>query len=78
MYTKLLNSELEKISNILGATNGGFTGSEISGLLMICSIPDIDSNNTKRYRLFNAFADKCNRNGNSDCVYRFIKEAFCH
>lgn len=76
MFSSLTNSELEEISNIFGATNDGFTGSEISRLLDICSIPDIDSNNTKRYRLFNSFANKCNQVGNSDCVYRFIEEAF--
>lgn len=76
MFPRLLNSELEEISNILGATDGRFTGSEISRLLEICAIPDIDSTNTKRKRLFNALADKSNATGNTDCVYAFIQEAF--
>lgn len=76
MFPRLINSEVEEISNILGATNGGFTGSEISRLLEVCSIPDIDSSNTKRKRLYNAFANKCNSHNNSDCVYDFIKESF--
>ena len=76
MFPRLVQSEVEEISNILGATNGGFTGSEISRLLEVCLIPDIDPTNTKRKRLYNAFAKKCNSNNNSDCVYDFIKEAF--
>lgn len=76
MFPILVNSEVEEISNILGATKSGFTGSEISRLLEVCLIPDIDPTNTKRKRLYNAFAYKCNSNNNSDCVYDFIKEAF--
>lgn len=40
MYPLLYNSELESLSNILGATNTGFTGSEISRILQICNKPD--------------------------------------
>ena len=44
----LTNSELERISNILGETSSGFTGSEISRLLAICNIPDALPNGTIR------------------------------
>ena len=71
----LTNSELERISNILGDTSSGFTGSEISRLLTICSIPDAYPNGTKRIRLFNSFANCCNQNKSSNCVYAFIQEA---
>lgn len=73
MYPLLYNSELESLSNILGATNTGFTGSEISRILQICNIPDNYQGLTKRVRLFNSF--ECNIYGNSDCVYLFIKES---
>lgn len=71
----LTNSELERISNILGDTSSGFTGSEISRLLSLCNIPDAWPNGTKRLRLFNSFANYSNQNKNSNCVYAFIKEA---
>ena len=75
IFPSLNNSELERISNILGATTSGFTGSEITRLLALCSIPDDASNSTKRIRLFNSFAKKCNLDQNCNCVYQFIKEA---
>ena len=39
-FPALNNAELESISNILGDTTTGFTGSEISRLLSLCHIPD--------------------------------------
>ncbi len=75
MFPSLNNSELERISNILGDTNTGFTGTEIGRLLELCSIPDIQPKMTKRTRLFNAFAARCNRDKSSNCVYQFIQEA---
>lgn len=75
MFPLLNNSELERLSNILGDTKSGFTGSEIGRLLKLCSIPDIMSTMTKRIRLFDAFAERCNQDKNSNCVYQFIQEA---
>lgn len=49
---------LDSICNILGDTNKGLTGSEIHKFLHRVNIEDIDSNITKRVRLFNALA-KC-------------------
>lgn len=74
-FPYLTNSELERISNILGDTSSGFTGSEISRLLSICSIPDAWPNGTKRIRLYDSFAQYCNQNKSSNCVYAFIQEA---
>lgn len=71
----LSNSELEQISNILGETSSGFKGSEISRMLAICNIPDAWPNGTKRIRLFNSFANCCNQNKSSNCVYAFIQES---
>ena len=47
---------LEMISNILGDTTEGLTGTEIHRFLLQANIDDIDQTNTKRYRLFNALA----------------------
>lgn len=75
MYPLLTNSEIESLSNILGATETGLTGREITRILQLCSIPDNNQGLTKRIRLFNSFAEKANSDQNSDCVYSFIKEA---
>ncbi len=73
-FPYLTNSELEQIANILGDTSSGFTGSKISKLLTICSIPDAWTNGTKRIRLLDSFANCCNQNKSSNCVYAFIQE----
>jgi len=75
VFPNLNNSELERVSNILGDTSNGFTGSEIGRLLTLCSIPDACPGGTKRIRLFNSFVERCNRDNNSNCVYAFIQEA---
>lgn len=75
MYPLLTNSEIESLSNILGATETGLTGREITRILQLCIIPDNNQGLTKRIRLFNSFAEKANSDQNSDCVYSFIKEA---
>lgn len=69
------NSELERISNILGDTITGFTGSEIGRLLSLCGIPDALPNGTKRTRLFDSFAARCNQDKSTNCIYAFIREA---
>lgn len=53
--------ELERISEILGDTNSGFTNSEIDRLLKNSSIPDDKSNTTKRWRIFNSLIGKCKK-----------------
>ena len=45
---------LEMISDTLGDTSQGLTGNEIRHFLLQANIEDIDSANTKRYRLYNA------------------------
>lgn len=68
-------NEIERISNIFGDTNNGFTGREIEHLLNICKIPDMLPGGTKRIRLYNSFCEKCNQDKSTNCVYQFIKEA---
>lgn len=63
---------LESICNILGDTDKGLTGSEIHKYLQRSNIEDIDSNNTKRIRLFNALAECQNRQKCSNGILKFI------
>lgn len=74
MYPMLSSSEIESLSNIIGATETGLTGSEITRILQLCRIPDNYQGYTKRIRLFNSFAERINIDQNSDCVYSFVKE----
>ena len=66
---------LEMISNILGDTNKGLTGSEIHRLLLQAKIEDISEKDeflSKRKRLFNAFANFQNTNKCSNNILNFI------
>ena len=63
---------LEMISNILGDTSQGLTGSEIHHFLLQANIEDIDPTQTKRYRLYNALANEQNRHKCSNQILNFI------
>jgi hypothetical protein len=52
--------QIEQIANIFGDTGDGLTGTQIGFFLESCNIKDISPNITKRYRLFNAFAEAHN------------------
>lgn len=67
-------AQLEKISQILGVTIGGLTGSEIGHKLAQCKIPDSDPTNTKWKRLYNAFAEFQNKHKIGNHVIVFINE----
>lgn len=67
--------ELERIAKILGDTIAGLTGTEIGLLLGSVRIPDVDPENTKWKRLFNAFAEVHNRRGSDNHVLSFIAKA---
>ena len=64
---------IENIANILGDTNEGFTGSEIHNFLIQSQIEDIDPTNTKRIRLYNAFAASHNKEKCSNNILKFIQ-----
>ncbi|MDY7011420.1 MAG: TIGR02391 family protein [Planctomycetota bacterium] len=66
---------LTSIAKVLGDTNDGLTGSEIGYLLNDCHIPDVDPNNTKWKRLFNAFVGFQNEHQVSNHVVVFITKA---
>ena len=66
---------LEGIADVLGATEGGLTGSEIATHLSRANVPDVTPDMTKRKRLFNALAARQNRDKVGNCVVAFIKSA---
>lgn len=66
---------IEMISNILGETNKGLKGPEIRRFLLQSNIEDVDPTNTKRIRLFNAFANEQNKNQCSNRILIFIQTA---
>ncbi|MBS1514933.1 MAG: TIGR02391 family protein [Bacteroidetes bacterium] len=74
-YKPFSSEELENICKILADTNLGFTGSELSYMLKEVSIADIDPNNTKWRRLFNAFVEWQNKNNSGYKVLSFIAKA---
>lgn len=63
---------LESICNVLGDTNRGLTGSEIHKYLQRANIEDVDSNNTKRIRLYNALVECQNTQKCSNGILNFI------
>lgn len=68
-------SQLESIADVLGDTNDGLTGSEISHLLQTCQITDVSLGLTKRIRLYNAFATHQNTVGDRRRILGFIRHS---
>ena len=66
---------VEGVADVLGETNGGLTGSEISTLLERCRVPDLAPGATKRHRLRYTLLDRQGRDGASNCVVNFVTEA---
>ncbi|MDR2126486.1 MAG: TIGR02391 family protein [Prevotellaceae bacterium] len=71
----LTQAVLEGISQILGDTSSGLTGSEIGYLLNQSQIADIDLTNTKWKRLYSAFANYQNQTQCSNNILNFISYA---
>lgn len=72
----LPDNVLEMISNIIGDTNNGLTGSEIHRLLLQSNIEDTTQNGAmiaKRTNLFNSLANNQKKNKCSNQVLNFIK-----
>ena len=74
MIPPFTQSNLEALANVLGETNEGLSGSEIHNFLMVAKIEDVDPKNTKRYRLFNAFAAFQNKHYCANNIINFVKE----
>lgn len=66
---------LEGICRTIADTSTGLTGSEIGQLLVNANIPDIDPQNTKWKRLYNAFAEWQNEHQCSNHILKFIQDA---
>ena len=69
------HEEIETISQALGDTNDGLTGTEIERLLKQARINDVDPDNTKWIRLHNAFVESQNKEKNRTYILQFIREA---
>ena len=67
--------QLERLAQALGKTDGGLTGTEIGHTLQMARIPDIDPQNTKWKRLYNALVQCQNRSQKGVCVLNFIHHA---
>lgn len=68
----LSDSILTMVSDILGDTEKGLTGSEINHFLSLAKIEDITPSITKRHRLYNAFDNFQNKNNCSNNILNFI------
>ena len=63
---------LQALSDILGDTSTGLTGSEIGRFLRECGFPDPIPEMTKRHRLFAALAAKQNSDGCANNILGFV------
>lgn len=66
---------LESICVTIADTSVGLKGSEIGKILADSGINDVDPNNTKWKRLYNAFIDSQNKKQCSNHVLKFIQNA---
>lgn len=66
-------AHLEAICDVLGATIGGLSGSQIYRFLNECNIPDIQPDITKRHRLFEALNSKQRQDCCANNIFAFIK-----
>ncbi|MBK6999467.1 MAG: TIGR02391 family protein [Rhodoferax sp.] len=64
---------LQSISDVLGATDHGFSGSEIGRYLRECNIHDPFPTHTKRLRIFEALKEKQTIDGCGNHVAAFIQ-----
>lgn len=73
--TPFSSQHLEAICRVLGHTDHGLSGTQIGRLLQEISVPDVDPDNTKWKRLFNALATAQNQHGVGNHLIRFINAA---
>ncbi len=69
----LNEANLEAICDVLAATDGGLTGSQIDRFLKACNITDIQPGITKRHRLFEALSVRQRQDGCANNIFAFIK-----
>lgn len=69
------HAHIEQLARILGETDAGLTGSEITEMLCICGIPDVlGPGSTKWRRILEALWSKRTENGCGNHVLRFVQE----
>ncbi|MBL8768681.1 MAG: TIGR02391 family protein [Planctomycetes bacterium] len=69
------HAHIEQLARILGETDAGLTGSEITEMLCICGIPDVlGPGSTKWRRILEALWSKQTENGCGNHVLRFVQE----
>lgn len=69
----LQETQLRAISDILGDTTLGLTGSEIGEVLRGCGIEDIQPTGTKRHRLFEALRARQQKDRSANQIIAFIQ-----
>ncbi len=69
------SSILQSISDVLGATNDGLSGSKISRYLRDCNIHDINPSLSKRERIYEALKEKQSADRCGDNVAAFIQHS---
>lgn len=67
--------QIERIAKILGDTYSGLTGSDIGHMLASTKIKDVDPENTKWKRLYNAFVEQHNSRNSDNYILKFIAKA---
>ena len=66
---------IEAVARVLGHTADGLTGPEIGMILQDCDVLDVDSENTKWKRLYNAMATIQNKKAMGNYLIMFITRA---
>lgn len=69
---------IESLSDIFGATEDGFSGSELHRLILQANMDDVSYNEgmlAKRKKLYNAFANEINNHHCSNNIIKFIQLA---
>ncbi len=67
--------EIEKIAKIIGETNFGLKGTEIGHILGSVGVKDVDPQNTKWKRLYNALATAHNERKSGNHILGFVSKA---
>lgn len=70
---KFDGNSLQAISNIIGDTGDGLTGSEIGWLLSRVGIEDVSPSFTKRHRLYNALDYQQSKDGCANNIIAFVQ-----
>ena len=76
IFSHLEASTLIGISKVIGDTNDGLKGPEITVMLGNCHFADITPEGTKWKRLYNAFVYEQNHSTNSNKILKFCNEYF--